>query len=283
MKKIISICLSISLLCGCGGMKGLQRQSTQNLHKTVNENGQLYYNSENGHNSDVKMYVIDQHRARITIPIIYNKKIENIEKINTIPSLQTDPLTMLRAIGICHNCTFDSNDNSSGEYEYISIQVIDNRGRDSSSTFSPSRIWITDPLNKSKFKDMGIINAYFKVTPQEMDIVCNNKSCAVVDKQGNYVNKITINKSVTVNQKRIDELVAEEKKAEAKRKAEEAKKKAEENRKWRQKQRLQKKECPGLYRTLYWAQQTGYIDPMVGLRTAQRFEELESSWRLQQQ
>lgn len=47
--------------------------------------------------------------------------------------------------------------------------------------------------------------------------------------------------------------------------------------------RKAKKECPGLYRTLNWAQQTGYIDPIVGMKTAQRFDELDCGFWLNQQ
>ena len=59
--------------------------------------------------------------------------------------------------------------------------------------------------------------------------------------------------------------------------------KAEENRKWRQKQRQQKKECPHLYRILYSAQQGYYVDPVMGITVAKRFDELDCGFWLNQQ
>ena len=127
-------------------------------------------------------------------------------------------------------------------------------------------------------KNLGI-QVDYNVQPNLLQLDCSAKSCVIINPQAELVNKIVISKQINVNQKRINQLIAQEKKE----KAEEAKQKEEEDRKWRQKQRLQKKECPGLYRTLYWAQQTGYIDPLIGIKTAKRFEELDCQWWLQDQ
>lgn len=48
-----------------------------------------------------------------------------------------------------------------------------------------------------------------------------------------------------------------------------------------QRRKVQKKECPELYRKLYRAQQGYYLDPIVGLKTSQRFDELGCSFWLQ--
>lgn len=303
MKKILSICLAISFLCACGGMRGLQRQSTQNLHKTVNEEGGLYYNSEKGHNSKVKMIVTDDGHAQIKIPVSYTVETKNLDKIRTIPSLTSEDIAALQnEVGECHNCVLDTEHITAKELlttylnkDYLTICIVPKFRGQSAEVSVP--IIISEPTRTLQLADMGIVHSSFEIIPQHMKVSCNRKACAIVDEDGKYVNKIFISRSIVANEKRINELIVQEKKAEAKRKAEEAKrkaeeakrkaeeakKKAEEARKWRQTQRLQKKECPGLYRTLYWAQQTGYIDPIVGMKTAKRFQELDCGWWLQQQ
>lgn len=315
MKKLISICLSISLLCACGGMRGLQRQSTQNIHKTINENNEMYWNDTVGHTSDVKMVLQDENHSQIKIPVNYTVEVKNLDKIRTVPSLKNENIAELqKTVGECTNCTLDK--------EYLTIDLVYQKGEGSvglcfvSVVFAPVGLLMTlaDDYSFSdlgeaygrncggkgtlnipegitvsetpkilELKNRGVINTTFTVLPQSMKVSCNQKACSVVDENGKFVNKIFIHKYIEANSKKIDELTVKENKAEAQRKAEEARRKAEEERQWKQKQRLQKKECPNLYRTLYWAQQTGYIDPIIGMKTAQRFDELDCGFWLNQQ
>ncbi|WP_428065036.1 hypothetical protein [Candidatus Proelusimicrobium volucris] len=319
MKKIISICLSISFLCACGGMRGLQRQSTQNIHKTINENNEMYWNDKEGHTSDVKMVLQDENHSQIKIPVSYTVEVKNLDSILAVPSLKNENIAELqKTVGKCTNCTLDK--------EYLTIDLVYQKGTGSVgacfinvvwlpsaliTAFAddlslgevykrecaikgelqiPEKINISETSNVLALKDIGVIKSTFTVSPKSMSVSCNQKSCSVIDENGKFVNKIFIHKYIEANQKRIEELTAEEKKAEAKRKAEEAKqkaeeakRKAEENRKWRQKQRQQKKECPHLYRILYSAQQGYYVDPVMGITVAKRFDELDCGFWLNQQ
>lgn len=322
MKKFISICLCFSILCGCGGgMRGLQRQSTQNLHKIIDSDYELYWNDKEGHNNNVKMIKWDDYKAQIKIPVEY---IENIEQTpQKLPNIVKRALDNLNTIQCnYYDASIDKNfltintkyhwDNNTDKCFYTIIfgtllfpitifaffsdkdNVINIFQKGCSKTlnsFSEEdqhfRIYI--PWSAKELEEIGI-KANITITPEDIFVSCNKKSCSILDMNNQFINKITIVKNISFNENKLDELLKKEKKEqeefeklEKQRKAEEAKKKEEEDRKWREKRKLQKKECPGLYRTLYWAQQTGYIDPIVGLKTAQRFDELGCVFWLQEQ
>lgn len=327
MKKLINIFLCISILCGCGGMTGLRRQSSKNIHKKINEEGGLYYYDKKGHNDEVKMSIINKDYYKIKIPVTYTVNAKNLNKINTIPSLEyenTDNLS--NQIGKCNNCSINE--------EYLTIDMVykmehGGDGKDiglciASIIFAPIGLIITIANKEASFKDlinvyrencagkgslqipetinisepedmlelkeMGVIDYTFDVTPKQIKVSCNKKSCAVLDQNENFVNKVIINKKITINERKIKEIAAAEKLAEQKRKIEEEKRKKEEakrqaeyEREQRRQQKLRAKECPGLYRTLYWTQQGGYIDPIMGVKVARRFEELDCGTWLNEQ
>ena len=307
MKKIISIWLGISLLCACSSMQGL-RINNPNLPKGKQYIGEgIYYNDNTkaGHNIDVKHAVTGENTAQITIPVNY-KISQNMEIPTHLPEVTEKALENwdLKGVGECgdtENKTYTLVEGIGSKKHWTRICTLTSDmlmlklryyrrdGEYAQLPPFPKEFSIENYWENFNAQDLGITVDY-KAEPNYLKLDCSSRDCVIVNQAGNIVNEITITKQITVNPKRINELLAKEKKdaeerakAEAKRKAEEAKKKAEEDRKWRQKQRLQKKECPGLYRTLYWAQQTGYIDPIVGMKTAKRFEELDCQWWLQDQ
>lgn len=319
MKKLINIFLCMSILCGCAGMPGLQRQSTTNLHKTTIEEDGLYYNDKEGHNKDVKMSIISKEYYRIEIPVDYSVNAKNLDKISTIPSLSkkvwTKGLTLntqqllstmipevlknqsllsLSNEGIeyfnhdiaeCNNCSINK--------DYLTIDIIHDKG----TWRAPGTISISESKNILEIKATGVIDSTFAVTPKQMRVSCNNKSCAVIDENYKFVNKIVINRNITTNEKKIKELITAEKlaeqkrkieeekrkKEEAKRKAEEARREAEYRKEQQKQQKLRARQCPDLYRILAMAQQGYYVDPIISVRAARRFEELDCGTWLNEQ
>ena len=299
MKQIISICVCISILYGCGSMRGLQRQASQKLHQTTNENNELYWNAPEGHNNDVKMLITDEYHTQIKIPVIYTEKIENIEKIKMIPNVTQEEIEELYAVGKCDNCTLD-NENLTLDIAYkddgtgiascawnIALSPVlvplgfvlslfsdnisstkemfeESCNRYKLQDFNP--IYISKPT--FKLEDKKTIQVAFEISPASMNISCNKKACSVLDENGKHVNKVFINKTISANQKYIEELIDQDKKE-----------KAKQAQQREQLRKLQAKECPVLYRKIQVAQLArsgfGYnVDPIALTKVAQRFEEL---------
>lgn len=124
---------------------------------------------------------------------------------------------------------------------------------------------------KGNVEDLGL-DFGLNVSPTIFRLECDKKSCQVVDEKGKIVNNIYIKKTISVNQKKINQLLQQE-----------AEKKRQDEIKWQRLKRQQTKECPGLYQTLYLAQQGYYLDPLVGMKTAKRFEELQCGIWLQRE
>lgn len=302
MKKIISICVCLCILCGCGSMRGLQRESSQNLHQTVNENDELYWNANKGHNNEVKMLKIDEHHAQIIIPVDYREQIEDIERIKTAPNLTQDEVEELHALGSCANCTLEQNhftidltyeDDVAGTglcaYMIVLSPILVPLSLVINGFSGPKEIYkdsctkyklqehapITISKPTSKLEERGVIEVEFNILPSNLNLHCDKKACSIIDENENFVNKIVINKKISVNQKHLDELIEENKKL----KEEEAKRKAQEAKEMEKYRKLQAKECPALYRKIQVAQLArsgfGYnVDPIALTKVAQRFEEL---------
>ena len=290
MKKLLIFIIAIIELTGCSSIQKLRVN-----YKPASENYHLYYydKSEKGHNQNVKYERISNKNVNITIPVKYSEK-----QIGTIPKHLPNALrlfdlnTTFKQIGTCDG--FFKKPSTYGGYNCDYCCLLRDDKLVITLQYDKNEIYykyfsFNDPFKEINIVDAGIIVDY-KVLPEELFIDCDKNSCAVMDKNNRPVNEILISKIISIDPKKINAAIEKDKKEqeefeklEKQRKAEEAKKKAEEDRKWREKRRLQKKECPGLYRTLYWAQQTGYIDPIVGLKTAQRFEELGCVFWLQEQ
>lgn len=232
MKKLIIVSLCISVLCACGTMRGLQQQSSDKIHKTIKKNDEIYRLEKEGHSPDVKMKIIDKQHSRIYIPVEYIGKIEEIGDIPLFSDYTPDllmimpyfnPKDLSQVYGVeCMHCILTETPN------YLVIDI--NNKSKSIETFPV----VYDPNIKTleKLRKKQIIDFSFSVTPQKMKVSCNEKSCAILDENNQFVNKITINKFFSVNNKKVKELIAKEK--------EEEKKRLEEEKRRKEKQKIER-------------------------------------------
>lgn len=286
MKKILILMISGILLSGCHSVQKLRVN-----YKPTGKNYSNYYQDKEGigHDENVKYSIVDENLSTIEIPIQYNASADQIP--DKLPEILESYRESLESVGAC----YEENESKNVRYmfnKFISwCELSKNKltlnirhGVDSIN--SNQSFYLRSPLSGL---NRGIIYEW-QAQPDHIVWKCDTKSCVVCDKEGNIVNKIVITKNTKVNIKEINQMFIEEKQAEAKRKAEEAKRQREEAARKKKEEmeaqrwaRQQKKECPGLYRTLYWAQQGMYIDPIVGVKTVKRFEELGCQWWIQRQ
>lgn len=301
MRKFLAIYISINLLYGCGGMKGLRRQSSQNIHKTVQEQSELYYNDTYGHNEEVIMEVIDEHNAVLKIPIRYTQKIGSIPR--TLPDVTKQVLeeshiadksrTDVSNVVVCAHCLVDKNimkiplqytETNCGETVMmmtilspmflIAIPFVPMLG-----SFSEFFSYIGDGVKEgcvSSLKNQEGIGLFFKwnsralsevgiklqvaITPANFKIICDKKACSVVDNNGKIVNEILVEKNLSLDSQKIQELLTKE------RKEKEAKRRRKEE---------QRAKCPGLFRQIVLFERGYYIDPIEHSHVVRKFAELE--------
>ncbi len=291
MKKIISICLCMSILSGCGGIKGLQQKSITGPYKTINNNGEVYRLDKKGHSPNVKMVLKDANHTQIKIPVKYTETIGDIGQINKIDAYSKINLSDLYKIK-CKNCSLDKNYltidmayNDAGAGPCIGMIsfsvllfpltilsiIVDNsilgdfkdccvkeyQGNDI------AYVYLSDIARLQNLKEIGVLDFKFNVAPTKMKVSCDKNACVVLDENNKIVDEIVINNIISINQKKINELIAQDEEA-----------KAEEERELRKLIKLQDKECPSLYRIITQAQRGYYLDPIIGAKTARRFEEL---------
>lgn len=279
MKKLISLFLCINILLGCSGMQ--QLRTSEDYKK--------------GHNEQVKYAVIEKNKtAEIKIPVSYDVRYEGSlpnelpEKLNK--AFKYTPLTS--TAGCEGYCRVDNNkltvyltyDRKScgGNYFFLllsplllplimGVNMFECGGLGSGlEMVSGLDIKIINPFEDLNQQNLGV-DVRFNVTPDKMRISCSRKTCAVVDEQKIPVNKIRIEKIISVNNKRIKELLAEEAEAE-RRKIEEAERIAKHK---REIQKKQKDICPSL---IYTMTETGYqykYSSYVRLELAKEFQEYE--------
>lgn len=279
MKKLIALFLCINILFGCSGMQ--QLRTSENYKK--------------GHNEQVKYAVIDKNKtAEITIPVSYDVKYKGSlpeelpEKLKH--TLEDIPLTnTARCKGYCNidndkltvYLTYNRK-SCGGNYLLIflsplllplimGVNMFECGGLGSGlEMVSKPDITIVNPFEELNQQNLGV-NVRFNIMPNGMTLSCSRKSCAVVDKQNIPVNKIKIEKTISIDNKRIKELFAEEEKI----KREEAKRKAKEE---RIKKEIQKKQgfiCPSLLDTMT---ESGYkykYSSYVRLELAKEFQKYE--------
>lgn len=280
----------MSFLCACSNIQGL-RINNPDLPKgkQIIDEG-LYYNDKDiaGHSAEVKHHIADKNTAQISIPVRYSETQNTAIFIRKLPEVTRKVLSDWDLHGEFRcvpqgDCKLNSNE--------LALQLRYYRVDEDYTQVPPfpREFSIKNDWQQFNARNIGI-QVNYRAEPEHLQVDCSSKSCAVVNQAGIPINEIVITKRIYVDEKRLNELIEQEKQdearykaEEAKRKAEEARRKAEKGRKWRQMERLRKKECPNLYRTLYWAQQTGYIEPIIGMKTAQRFEELDCGFWLNQQ
>ncbi|WP_428040797.1 hypothetical protein [Candidatus Avelusimicrobium fimicolum] len=296
MKKMFILCVLISTLCACNTMQGLRVHNEAHVGKQQ-INGGLYYNDRQaiGHDAQVKHKVIDNTHAQIEIPVHYQETMAALPK--QLPGSLKEALKEydLQSVGKCtypgsltkQALTLDLNYKQieGGEellllslfiwplpltapvyiYNYTGIELKEQ------GEFS-----IANPFESLNKKNLGVQISY-EAEPKEMVLSCDRKSCAVQDKQGNPVNKISIIKKMSVNQKRIKQLLDAEVAAAAKRKRQKEEQAKEEARMRKQSDRI----CPQLYDEWWGSGNLQYrkSDVIARYRWAQQWQEYNcNSW-----
>lgn len=296
MKKMFILCVLISTLCACNTMQGLRVHNEAPVGKQQ-INGGLYYNDRQaiGHDDQVKHKVIDKTHAQIEIPVQYQETMAPLSK--RLPDSLKEALKEydLNSVGKCtypgsltkQALTLDLNYKQieGGEewlilslliwplpltapvyiYNYTGIELK------KQGEFS-----IANPFESLNKKNLGVQISY-EAEPKEMVLSCDRKSCAVQDKQGNPVNKINIIKKMSVNQKRIKQLLDAEAAAAAKRKRQKEEQAKEEARMRKQSDRI----CPQLYDEWWGSGNLQYrkSDVIAVHRWAKRWQSYEcDSW-----
>lgn len=296
MKKMFILCVLISTLCACNTMQGLRVHNEAHVGKQQ-INGGLYYNDRQaiGHDAQVKHKVIDNTHAQIEIPVHYQETMAALPK--QLPGSLKEALKEydLQSVGKCtypgsltkQALTLDLNYKQieGGEellllslfiwplpltapvyiYNYTGIELKEQ------GEFS-----IANPFESLNKKNLGVQISY-EAEPKEMVLSCDRKSCAVQDKQGNPVNKINIIKKMSVNQKRIKQLLDAEAAAAAKRKRQKEEQAKEEARMRKQSDRI----CPQLYDEWWGSGNLQYrqSDVIAVHRWAKRWQEYDcNSW-----
>ena len=290
------LCVLISTLCACNTMQGLRVHNEAHVGKQQ-INGGLYYNDRQaiGHDAQVKHKVIDKTHAQIEIPVHYQETMAALPK--QLPGSLKEALKEydLQSVGKCtypgsltkQALTLDLNYKQieGGEellllslfiwplpltapvyiYNYTGIELKEQ------GEFS-----IANPFESLNKKNLGVQISY-EAEPKEMVLSCDRKSCAVQDKQGNPVNKINIIKTMSVNQKRIKQLLDAEAAAAAKRKRQKEEQAKEEARMRKQSDRI----CPQLYDEWWGSGNLQYrkSDEIAVHRWAKRWQSYEcDSW-----
>lgn len=305
MKKMFILCVLISTLCACAGsMQGLRVHNAGQQGKQEIGGG-LYYNDPEavGHSEQVKHKVIDELHAQVQIPVQYQEKMEPLSK--KLPGVLKSALKEydLKSPGKCSgSCaltdkTFtldlnyisasEKNDDTCGTVLLASIFLwpllpitapiyVNTCTGIELENQMPVAVSILNPFESLNEKNLGVQISY-EAEPKEMVLSCDRKSCAVQDKQGNPVNKINIIKTMSVNQKRIKQLLDAEAAAAAKRKRQKEEQAKEEARMRKQSDRI----CPQLYDEWWGSGNLQYrkSDVIAVHRWAKRWQSYEcDSW-----
>lgn len=287
MKKLFIFIITIVVLTGCNSMQKLRVNYTPN-----SANKHLYYYDKTaiGHNEKVK-YSTSENEDKISsvieIPVKYNSVREDLPK--DLPEVLTQELKQVGPYTHCLSCYLSLSKEESSKF-YVKLDFFKNKCKSDALVpflFLPgipiylpiyastctgvvlgnvyndnNTITLTNPFIKLNDAKLGL-NVYWKAEPENMQLNCDSKSCAVLDSQGRPVNQIIVTENIKVDYKKIKELIIQEKKA-----------KEKQDKEWKERVKTREKECPELYKTLYRAQQGYYIDPIISLETAKRFEEL---------
>lgn len=248
MKKMFILCVLSCTLCACNTMQGLRVHNEGPVGKQQ-INGGLYYNDRQaiGHDDQVKHKVIDELHAQVQIPVQYQEKMEPLPK--KLPGVLKSALKEydLKSPGKCSgSCaltdkTFtldlnyisasEKNDDTCGTVLLASIFLwpllpitapiyVNTCTGIELENQMPMAVSILNPFESLNEKNLGVrIN--YEAVPKDMTLSCTAKYCELTDGQGNPVNQIHITKKMSVDQKRINQLLSAQAAAAEKRKREE--------------------------------------------------------------
>lgn len=191
MKNLLYILLSVIFLSACYPMPALKVHKSGPLGKQK-INGGLYYNDPEGqgHNSEVIHKVLDKHTAQIIIPAQYRltqnadlskNETDKINKIITPYNLED--------IAVC------STDSCKLTQDKLIIETSYNK-----FNFSGNDVYLPieflNPFTKLNKSEIPVkIDLY--IQPAKMFLVCDAKTCEVLDELGENVNSIYIRKTIT--------------------------------------------------------------------------------------
>lgn len=242
------LCVLSCTLCACNTMQGLRVHNEGPVGKQQ-INGGLYYNDRQaiGHDDQVKHKVIDELHAQVQIPVQYQEKMEPLPK--KLPGVLKSALKEydLKSPGKCSgSCaltdkTFtldlnyisasEKNDDTCGTVLLASIFLwpllpitapiyVNTCTGIELENQMPMAVSILNPFESLNEKNLGVrIN--YEAVPKDMTLSCTAKYCELTDGQGNPVNQIHITKKMSVDQKRINQLLSAQAAAAEKRKREE--------------------------------------------------------------
>lgn len=245
MNKAIILSVTSCLLCACAGsMQGLRVHNAGQPGKQEIGGG-LYYNDPEagGHSEQVKHKVIDELHAQVQIPVQYQEKMEPLPK--KLPGVLKSALKEydLKSPGECSGSCALTDKTFTLDLNYIStsentcgtvllasiflwpllpitapIYVNMCTGIELENQM-PVAVSILNPFESLNEKNLGVrIN--YEAVPKDMTLSCTAKYCELTDGQGNPVNQIHITKKMSVDQKRINQLLSAQAAAAEKRKRE---------------------------------------------------------------
>lgn len=231
MKKMFILCVLSCTLCACNTMHGLRVHNAGQPGKQEIGGG-LYYNDPEavGHSEQVKHKVIDELHAQVQIPVQYQEKMEPLPK--KLPGVLKSALKEydLKSPGKCSgSCaltdkTFtldlnyisasEKNDDTCGTVLLASIFLwpllpitapiyVNTCTGIELENQMPVAVSILNPFESLNEKNLGVrIN--YEAVPKDMTLSCTAKYCELTDGQGNPVNQIHITKTMSVNQKELN-------------------------------------------------------------------------------
>ena len=249
MKNIIikstSLFCCFILLAGCGSYHALKRESSTDMDKIVKVDSGLYLNANTGHKDTVKQKINETSGiVEIIIPIELNRDKVNIPTNlpretakNIKPYISNDKELKLQ----CSSTAKDVSCTTTQSHLKLSLKysekpsVLECIGGSILGTALLPVVLIAGAGNP--YKTVCSIQPYFSgnvgltvstlqedinrqdlgvkieriVYPTNISLSCDKKSCSILDKENNIVNKITINEKIIFDNSRLETLLKEEK------------------------------------------------------------------------
>jgi len=191
MKNLLYIILSVIFLSACSAMPALKVHKSGPLGQQE-INGGLYYNDPKGqgHNSEVIHKVVDKHTAQIIIPAQY-RLIQNAD----LSKNETDKINKIIAPYNLEDIAVCSADNCKLTQDKLIIEISYNK-----FNFSGNDVYLPieflNPFTKLNKSAMPVkVDLY--IQPAKIFLVCEGKTCEVLDELGENVNSIYIRKTIT--------------------------------------------------------------------------------------
>ena len=191
MKKILFYLTALLALSACGSMPALKVHNSGPLGRQSGADG-LYYNDpeEQGHNSDVIYEVTGKHSAKIIIPVKY-QQVQNAD-------LPAETAAIKQALGgySLNDIALCSIDNCTLEEDKLTLYLsYGNYYEGGGEVYQP--LEFLNPFTRLNRAGAGIkVDLY--IQPAKMTLICDGKTCEVLDELGENVNSLYVRKSVTV-------------------------------------------------------------------------------------